>query len=267
MDWSKYPLEKLVFFVAAVIPGFVVLLTYEFIRPGSVNWFFRPGFLGYKTEVALFIIVCFVVGFTVTMALQGLVGAAYGAYFNAKKPKPFKAPHSYPAAPWRDPRWRVALIKHLGPSAPSDTLPMTSELLEERKKFINSLVPPNDRPQRLLDLEVENFQYNQDDARWFQWYDHYHTLVLQPPERDLFYHVGWGLRINFESTAVFILISALVVPQYRHWWIIASAIFWISMFASEEYNALLRQKNQWSTLQQQIKYLSSTAPGAQKSLF
>ena len=180
MDWFKYPLEKLVYFVAAFVPGSVVLLSYEFINPGSIAWFFHFRFLGYGTEIALLIVVCFIAGFSVTTFLRSIIGAFWGAYSNTRQ-RAFQPSYSIPTGPWRDPRWRAALKRHLDITAPNDTLPMSSELLEARKNFVNALIPEDQRAQKLVDLQTENFKYNQDDTRWSQWYGYYHTLVLHPP--------------------------------------------------------------------------------------
>jgi hypothetical protein len=74
MDWSKYPLEKLFSFVAAVIPGFVALLVF----PGSLQWLFALGFLGYRTRVTVVVLLAFVVGFTMTTILSAFLGAIGG---------------------------------------------------------------------------------------------------------------------------------------------------------------------------------------------
>ena len=90
---------------------------------------------------------------------------------------------------------------------------------------------------------------------------------ITPPDRDLFYHVGWGLRTNIQSASAYVLLAAIKIPQLRHWWIIVSALYWLLTLASEEYNAFTKATNEWATLEDQIKYLSETAPGAQRSLF
>jgi hypothetical protein len=59
MDWSRYPLDKLVFFVAGIIPGSVALLVYQLAVPGSFNWFFALGFLGYRSKLTLIVLVAF----------------------------------------------------------------------------------------------------------------------------------------------------------------------------------------------------------------
>jgi hypothetical protein len=66
MDFTKFPLEKLLFFVAGVIPGFVALLIFGLAHPAAFNWFFVLGFLGYKTKLCLILLVAFVVGNSLT---------------------------------------------------------------------------------------------------------------------------------------------------------------------------------------------------------
>src|SRR5579863_1795028 len=103
MDWSRYPLEKLFSFVAAVIPGFVALLVFS----GSMQQLFALGSLGYRTRVAVVVLVAFVVGFTMTTTLNALLGAIGGSIGSVS----YKPPHTHPIAPWRDPRWR-RLVKN-----------------------------------------------------------------------------------------------------------------------------------------------------------
>jgi hypothetical protein len=42
--------------------------------------------------------------------------------------------------------------------------------------------------------------------------------VLSDPERDFQWYVGHGLAFNLETTAVYVVLSAFVVPAVRHWW-------------------------------------------------
>ena len=121
MDLSKYPLEKLLYFVAGVIPGFVALLIFQLARPGSFNWFFSLGFLGYRTKVVLAVLAMFVVGNSMTRFLSGFFGAIGGAIGASG----YKPPQSFEIAPWRDARWRTAVSRLLGPDAPRDAVFMT----------------------------------------------------------------------------------------------------------------------------------------------
>ena len=265
MDWSKYPIEKLVYFVAGIIPGFVVLMVFEVARPGSFNWFFQISSLGYKTKLILALLTCFILGYTLTIFVKALIGAGYHAYFQWR-PQPYKPSMEYQTAPWRDPRWRLVLRKHLGKDTPNDTSFLGAEVLEYRRKWIESL-PKNEQARASLELSSEKFRSDQDDRQWANWYDYYHGVLLQPPDRDLFYHVGYGLRINFEAAATYLLLSSIIVSQLRHWWIWLPAAFLVMLLVAEEASAFERHRNKWSTLSAQIKYLSYTEPGQQGSLF
>lgn len=79
MDLSKYPLEKLVYFVAGVIPGFTALLIYAVSVPWSFGWFFATVFLGYKAKLSLVMVASFLVGNSLTSFLSRLLGATGGA--------------------------------------------------------------------------------------------------------------------------------------------------------------------------------------------
>jgi hypothetical protein len=136
MDWSKYPLEKLFSFVAAVIPGFVALLISD--KVGAL--LLLPISLGYRTRVSILIVVAFLAGFTMTSFLSAFLGALGGAIGGAA----YKTPQSYEIAPWRDPRWRAliwrALIKkRLGSNCPDDTRSLSTALLGLRTKLIKTL--------------------------------------------------------------------------------------------------------------------------------
>jgi hypothetical protein len=266
MDWSKYPLEKLVYFVAGIIPGCVVLLVFGMAHPGSFDWFFRIRFLGYRSQLTLLVLTCFVLGYSITTFLRGFLGGLGGIYgATAKRFYKLKAP-SYLAAPWQDPRWRTLLIRHLGTSSLHDTRPIAPDILETRRQMID-LMPQNERPRALYELNSEKLAADLEDIRWERWYAHYHEIVLQPDPRDLFFHVGWGLRINFQAAAIYILGSAFVVPQLRHWWCLGPALIWVLLLVAEEFTELNKLRNQWSTLDAQIKYLSETQSEKQGSRF
>lgn len=78
MDLSKYPLEKVFYFVAGVIPGFTALLIFQLAVPGAFTWFFTLGFIGYKTKLSLILLVAFVIGNSMTTFLRAIVGMVGG---------------------------------------------------------------------------------------------------------------------------------------------------------------------------------------------
>src|ERR1700722_18902833 len=49
-DLTKYPIEKLLFFVAGIIPGMAALLIFDSAAPGSFAWFFALSFPRLQNE-------------------------------------------------------------------------------------------------------------------------------------------------------------------------------------------------------------------------
>ena len=259
MDWSKYPIEKLVFFVAGVIPGFVALVIFEVASPGSLGWFFALGFLGYRTRLSLIILAFFVLGNSMTTFLRGLLGAIGGAWGSVTEQQPYRPTTSYRVAPWRDPRWRSLVARHLGSRSPSDIALLSPDVFEARRKMVE-LLPPQERPRAMYELNAERIRTESDDLEWAQWYDHYHRIVLEPRDRDLFFEVGWGLRINLETAALYLLLSATFVPRLRHWWCILPSLLWVLVLAAEEYDSARKFSDKWATLSEQIKYFAEKQP-------
>src|SRR5258705_12627328 len=126
MDLSKYPLEKLLHYLAGVIPGIVALILLEVVTPGTLRAVLNSGFLGYRTSIALVLLLAFVIGNTLSTALAILLivpTATLGAITYAVRSRPsYQDRHAYDPAPWRDPNWRALAKKHLGDRAPNDTL-------------------------------------------------------------------------------------------------------------------------------------------------
>jgi hypothetical protein len=257
MDLTKYPLEKFFYFLAGVIPGFVALLIYHLAVPGSFSWFFTLGFLGYRTKLSLILLAAFVIGNTLTTflgALLGAIGGAYGGAIRAKRP--YVPPSSFQVAPWRDPRWRLLLKKRLGADAPNDTQFMTDEIFVLRREAINQL-PSAECPMALAALNLERTTNHIDDSNWARWYDHYHErMVSEETGQDLTAYVRGSLNFNFETTSLYVLVSAMFIPFLRQWWCLAPAFGWLLLFIAYEYRGFLRATDKWQTLTDQIKYLS-----------
>jgi hypothetical protein len=167
MDYSKYPLERLVYYVAGIIPGFIAILIYRLAVHASFGWFLSISFLGYRTKLSLFLVTSFVVGRTITSFIRGLLGAAGGVIGATRAMRPYNLPHSYTVAPWRDPRWRIALKNYLGANAPNDSHLLTQELIELKRQGINFL-PEGQRPEAIAKLDVEKINSEIDDSRWSQ---------------------------------------------------------------------------------------------------
>lgn len=256
MDFSKYPLEKLFYFLAGVIPGFVALLIFRLAAPGSFGWFFNLGFLGYRTKLSLILLAAFVIGNTLTTFLSAFLGALGWEWGFFSGMHSYKPSASYDSAPWRDPRWRTVLRNRLGPQTPNNAPFMWQALYDLRLQQVN-LMPAGERPAALAALNLEKIQSDMNDSEWEQWYDHYHRIVLEPISPDVSWHVRTGLNFNLETTAVYVLVSAVFVPSLRHWWCILPASLWFLLLFAESYSILKRAGDKWSTLSDQIKYLSA----------
>ncbi len=252
MDWSKYPLEKLVYFVAGVIPGFVALLVYNAACPGVFTWFLSLGFLGYRTKIITILVTSFLVGNSLTSFLGAILGGIGGAIGGT----PYKAPHTHNIAPWRDPRWRAVLSKVLGADAPNNTSLMQPWLYEHQKAAINQQPDVAQRNMALFQLEGDKFSLERDDSEWSRWYDYYHSTVLRPSDLDVFFHVRRGLAFNLETTAVYLLISACFVHAVRQWWCILPSCLWTLILGASEWSEAKTMMDRWSTLAKQITYLS-----------
>jgi hypothetical protein len=253
MDLSKYPLEKVFYFVAGIIPGFAALLIFQLAAPGTFTWFFTLGFLGYKTKLALILLVAFVIGNSMASFLRGTLGMI-GGVIGGVVSQPYVPPQTQTIAPWRDPRWRTVLKKQLGAQVPNDTRLINDDFFNQRREIIN-LQPEPQRAAAIHALSQEKLLTEIDDGAWQQWYDHYHRIVLSDPERDFQWYVGHGLAYNLETTAVYVVLSAFVVPAVRHWWSLGPAIFWVLILFSQEYTGMRRYFDPWSTLSEQIGYL------------
>ncbi len=251
MDISKYPLEKLLYFIAGVIPGFVALLIYQVAVPNSFTWFFSLGFLGYRTKLAVAVLTAFVIGNSMTRFLVGIMGGIGGALGGAW----YKPPHSFEVAPWRDPSWRAALSRILGGHAPNDSQLFTKWFYDTKLQEIE-LFPEANRPLARTQLELAKLANQREDGEWARWYHYYHTLVLQPADRDVLFHVQRGLHFNLQAAAVYLLVSAAIVPGIRRWWCVLPAFFWVGLLLIEEIVGLQQWANKWSTLDKQITYLT-----------
>jgi hypothetical protein len=255
MDPLKYPVEKLIHFVAGVIPGLVVLLVYNVATPSSFAWFFSLGFLGYRMKLTVIILVVFIFLNSMKRFRYGffsMLGGAYGGYLGRQ---PYQPPHTVKGAPWRDARWRIALKRYLGADAPNDTILMSDNLYKLKLQFANSQPAPQVQG-ALLAIDNEKLGLEIDDSNWARWYEHFHSLVLNPPERDFLFYVEKGLNYNLQTASVYVLVSACFVRAVRHWWVLTPVTLWTFFLLVEEFAALSQWRNKHSTTSKQITYLT-----------
>ncbi len=221
MDISKLRLDRLLYVIGGVIPGFVALLIYRVAAPNSFAWFLSLGSLGYQTKLGIVLVTALLVGRTLTAFLTVFLGAIGGVIGH----RLFKPPHALSTAPWRDPTWRAALSRVLG-EPPKDTQRWQAWFYEQKLRQIESL-PEAQQPLARTRLELERLENEGEDREWARWYDHYHKLVLQPSDQDVLFHVHRGLNFNLQVAAVYVLVSLWFVPAIRLWWCILPASFWI----------------------------------------
>lgn len=260
MDFSKYPLDKLLHIIAAVIPGFIALWVYQVAVPGAFRWFWSFGSLGYRTKVALVLVVALLAGTTLNTLVNMLLGGIGGAIGGARN----HAGTRPETAPWRDPAWRAALSKIL-PAPPKDTPFLFPRMYELRKQQVLDSVPPEGQRLVLLKLEAERLQSVREDMDWERWYQHYHLAVLRPSEADAVFYVQRGLQFNLETASLYVLASVAFVPGVRHWWCVAPAVFWAAALVATEWKGVVEALNHWSTLDRQITYLTELARAANKA--
>jgi hypothetical protein len=255
MDLSKFPLEKLFYFVAGVIPGSAALVIFELSKPGRYDWFLNDPFLGYRTKIILILVGALIIGNSLTVFLNRILGAVGGAIGSARGVKLIKPLRTELATPWRGATWRDLVKKELGDRAPQEAPFISESFFEQRTKWINSL-PQAQQTQAALDLTSEKLKSDVSDLEWEQVYDHYHKSVLFPQERPFEWHVQNGFNFNLQATSLYVLISALVVPSVRHWWCILPASLWVVFLLAELFYMWRRFTDRWSTLSDQITLLS-----------
>lgn len=260
VDLSKYPLDKLFYFVAGVIPGSLALAIFHSVRPVSFNWLFTLGALGDNAKLAVILVAAFIVGNSLTTFLSALLGGIGGVIGGIISIRPYRPSTSFRTAPWRDSRWRTALKRRLGDQAPGDTSLMPDNIFEGRRKLIERL-PTIEQPAALYSLNSEKLQAEMNDLRWQQWYEHYHRIVLKPEDKDMIFHVHSGFNFNMETAALYYLFASVYVPALRHWWCTLPACAWVVLLIVEQYASVQHFTNEWSTLSAQIRYLLEPQSG------
>ena len=246
-DLLKYPFEKLMHVLAAVIPGFVALSIYHLANPGPLVWFWTLGSLGYLTKIWIVSIVALLIGSTINT----LVSAILSGIRLVLQISPVE-PQRPVVAPWRDPAWRAALSRVL-PDPPTDSQLWCPGLHALKRKDAVDSVSSADRDAALAKVEGERMQIEKDDAEWERWYRHYHFVVQQPS--DFVSYVQRGLQFNLETASLYALVSLFFVPAIRHWWCVAPAAFWVCVLVGTEGWRTAKAIDLWFTLEEQIAYL------------
>lgn len=158
MDLSKYPLDKLLYVVGAIVPGVTALLIFGLAGPHSFAWFFSLAFLGYRTKIVIALVVALLIGSSIVRMVSFVLGAIGGAFGSGW----YKPPHAYDSAPWRNPTWRAALSRALR-EPPKDTLLWAAWFWNQKVAAIDSLPEP-ERPLARTRLELEKLANQAEDA-------------------------------------------------------------------------------------------------------
>jgi uncharacterized membrane protein YkvI len=133
---------------------------------------------------------------------------------------------------------------------------MTEAIFNIRVQSI-ALLPEADRPQAVNDLNREKFQSETNDFEWYGLYNHYHSVSLTSRERwDVQRYLYHGLNFNLATAALYVLASALFVSRLRHWWCILPALIWVLIFVVEQIGSVVRFRDPWSTLSEQVQYFA-----------
>lgn len=264
LDLSKYPLEKLFAFAAAIIPGSVAIFIYEAAAPGALVHFLSLSVLGYKMKLALLLFAAFVIGLTIMFSASNsfLVLSSLVSAWNARRNKGIEKPPSMQDAvgkaeinaPWRDPRWRVGLRKHLGNQSPNDTYPLFPQVYNQRLANIQQL-PANQHQVEIAKLNFERAQLEIDDSKWFQWYSFYHQRIVHPDSYRFEERLRYGLSVNFLSTGLYGLLSMIWVSEIRHLWFFLLFCVWLVSPIYDFYLAGKKRNDWWRTLDDRIEYL------------
>jgi hypothetical protein len=260
MDWikddlPKYPVDKVVVFVAALIPGAAALLIFQSAHPGTFAWFFALGFLGYRTKVTLIVIAAFVIGYSLSKwfgMVLGMIGGAIGGSLKVVLPS------SLAVAPWRDPRWRLALSRYLGAQAPQNMELITQDIYDQKLQIIN-LKPAPQQASATIDLKIERIETELNDSVWSRWYAQFHAAVHTQRLGDWTRQVQHGLDLNLQTAALVILIAAIWVPAIRQWWLMLLAFGWVAACVLQFWGELVVYTKHW-TINEQIKYFLEAPP-------
>ena len=90
--------------------------------------------------------------------LSGLGGAIAGVIG-------YKPNHMYDVAPWRNPRWRVAVSKVLGEDTPADSPFLTEWFYDYRLQLIGQQ-PEAVRTAAIVELNRERLESWENDSEW-----------------------------------------------------------------------------------------------------
>ena len=247
MEWIKITVDRLFGFLTALIPGSAALYLFALHYPHSIKQFWLIGYLGYQTKITISLFSMFLVGWTISTALNSFLGAIGGAIggLTRMKESEFK--------PWHDKNWRALLTKYLSDAAPPDIQPISETVLQSELESINQYLDSDERVQRSLDAVMRKNEADLNDFMWSRWWTQFHIMLAL--DFDPITKMRMSLTHNFQAASIIILCSIPFNPSLNQWWLIAICVFWIVLMVIEGISFLFFIRNPWSTLYRQMAYL------------
>lgn len=245
--------------VAGVIPGGVALAVFLSTRPDLFSKFSSLAALGYKTKVAVVLLIAFVIGNTITALLFALAYPASRKLGSLIAALDIDGDDPDLSAGWRDPVWRSLVRRQLRAASPPDTTYISEKFIELKQNEFE-MMPAAQRANAEAELSTEKHKTDEDDERWRRWYNHYQNIVLLERSETLEYNLAIGLHANLMATALCILFSMPFVAELRRWWAIAFAACWLLTLFLTCLNWVPKLRGRFATFSEQQAYLERRRP-------
>lgn len=244
MDWARVPLERLFGFLAALVPGCATLLLFAIHEPDLLWRFWALAALGYQTKITVVLLCCFLSGWTIISAFQGLNGAIGGVLGGVMKiPEPT-------VKPWENANWRALMAAYLGNAAPKDIQPIAESTFEWQLLHAEQFPEPE---KRKLEARSAKLAADMNNGEWRQWWDHlkYRAIMDHGPIASMSLTLG----ANFEAATLILLCSLPFTPSLRRWWLITGCVFWMLAYLAEGYSIISQLRDPWRCFYSEMEYL------------
>ncbi len=284
MDWTKI-IDKFFGFLCGMIPGSVVLMVAALHHSDIWTTFWKVGYLGYQTKLAILIAAAFVAGSTVNSVLGAIVGGVSSTVADRRgqqsAPAPPPAPPAgqvgqagpppqpglvgqagpppqpapVPAEYWQDFSWRNLVTAYLGKAAPENLQPFVDQNDYNDAVALASAMPQPAQARELAKIARRNnpayLQHN--DAVWRSYWNHLHAITAQrldtPMMRALTLVSAYG------GASLVVLVSAPWTPLLRHWWILLPSIYFLLIAVIEVFTVNTQASDPAQLFEQQWQYL------------
>jgi hypothetical protein len=217
IDLGKLPLEKGVHLFAKVLPGFTLFLFYDCLHHGTIAKLLSIPYLGYGSRVTLFVIVCFLCGYTLAALLSGLLtplagalGGVWGSFRGARHP------YEDEVAPWRNEKWRLAYQRRYETSAPKSLNLVSKPIVDQLFKDARPIEPHPVDPAHAAVFAQEIYQQLNaaveaiaNDKEWRMLYDHLHSELILEKRMEAIEEIMTGLDSDLAMSAAVLLLGNL----------------------------------------------------------